>query len=229
MNVTLCSAFRNATPYLPRYFARIDALDHALHALGHRLTLVWGEGDSTDSTLAVLQAATYRFRAHLVDCTHGGPAFGSIESVARFRQLAQVGNKIWAAIPENTDAVIYVESDLIWQPATLVALLDSLTVYPAVAPMILDSPPLDTFYDVWGFRRNGVRFAKQPPYYPGLTHFRAAGKAIQLDSAGSCLALRWSLAQWLHFPEDCFVGFCRLLYERGGELWLDPTLVCLHP
>jgi len=225
MNVTLCSSFRNSCEYLQRYFAQIHALDTALHDRGHTLRFVWGEGDSTDDTLKTLQAATYRFKAAITDCTHGGPAFGSIESQQRFQQLAYVGNQIWAAIPDDTDAVIYVESDLIWEPETMVGLLEMLTVYPAVAPMILDSPPKVTYYDTWGSRCSGLRFTKRPPYHPDIV----AGQMLKLDSAGSCIALRWKLAQWLHFPEDCFVGFCRELHKQGGELWLDPSLICYHP
>lgn len=225
MNVTLCSAFRNAAPYLSRYFDQCHQLDTLLHQQGHSLRFVWGEGDSTDHTLKTLQAACYRFKASIVDCTHGGQVYGSIESWLRFKQLSHVGNVIWAAIPEDTDAVIYVESDLIWEPATLVKLLAALTVYPAVAPMIMDSPPLESFYDVWGFRRNGIRFTKRFPFH---ADFWPHGM-MQLDSAGSCIAIRWKLGQWLSFPDDCFVGFCRLLHEQGGELWLDPSLVCFHP
>lgn len=225
MNVTLCSAFRNATSYLNRYLDQCHQLDALLHTQGHSLRFVWGEGDSTDQTLKTLQAATYRFKATICDCTHGGQVYGSIESWQRFKQLSHVGNVIWAAIPDDTDAVLYVESDLIWEPTTLTKLLDALTVYPAVAPMVMDSPPLESFYDVWAFRREERRFTKRWPHHPDLVD----DTPLQLDSAGSCMALRWKLAQWLHFPDDCFVGFCRELYAQGGELWLDPSLTVYHP
>lgn len=225
MNVTLCSAFRNAMHYLPRYLDQCYWLDASLHQQGHTLRFVWGEGDSTDATLKTLESFMGLFKATIVDCTHGGQVYGSIESWLRFKQLSHVGNVIWAAIPEDTDAVIYVESDLIWEPATLVKLLEALTVYPAVVPMIMDSPPADTFYDVWAYRRNGVRFTKRFPFHADFWPH----SVMQLDSAGSCMALRWKLAQGLSFPEDCFVGFCRLLYQQGGELWLDPTLTVFHP
>lgn len=225
MNVTLCSAFRNATPYLNRYLGQVAGFYEALGAQGHALRCVWGEGDSTDQTRAALAAARTMWLTTIVDCTHGGPVYGSIEHEQRFRQLAYVGNQIWAAIPEDTDAVIYVESDLIWEPATLVKLLDWLTTLPAVVPMIMDSPPAETFYDVWAFRRNGIRFTKRFPFHADFWPH----DLMWLDSAGSCMALRFRLAQGLHFPDDCFVGFCRLLYEQGGELWLDPTLTVFHP
>lgn len=223
MNVTLCSAFRNATPTLATYFNQVNALDYELHKRGHRLSMVWGEGDSTDGTLAMLKGATFRFRARLVDCTHGGKVFESIEDTERFDQLAYVGNCIWQAIPKDADAVVYVESDLLWLPSTITALIDALTVYPAVSPMVKDSPL--SFYDVWAYRRNGQRFTKHPPYHPDIRH----GEMLKLDSAGSCMAIRGQLARKLSFPADCFVGFCRELYRLGGELYLDPSLTVFHP
>ncbi len=247
--VTLCSAFRDSVrnDQLDRYLDQVWELHEYLAARCEILHCVWGEGDSTDGTRARLQKAANAWGKRqgargkngvtdcpapfppapcplIVDCAHGGPAYGSVEDEQRFHQLAYVGNQIWAAIPEETDVVIYVESDLIWSAPTLIGLLDATAIWPAVAPMVLDSPPANTFYDVWAYRRNGVRFTKQPPYHPEIS-----SKPLQLDSAGSCLALRWQVAQWLHFPEDCFVGFCRLLYERESSLWLLPNLTVYHP
>lgn len=227
MNVTLCSSFRTATDYLQRYFQQAQALDNALLDRGDTLRFVWGEGDSQDGTLTILQLMARELgNAEIVNCRHGGPVFGSIESKERFAQLAGVANTIWAAIPDDTDAVIFVESDLIWDTATMIGLLDGLTVYPAVAPMIMDSPPKVTYYDVWGSRRNGLRFTKRPPHHPDIV----VGQMLKMDSAGSCIAIRWKLAQGLYFPpEDCFVGLCRLLHEQGGEIWLDTNLTVHHP
>lgn len=230
MNITLCSAFRNATPYLATYFNQVNALDYELHKRGDRLQLVWGEGDSTDGTLSMLKGATFRFRANVIDCTHGGKVFGSIEDTERFDQLAYVGNCIWQAIPADTDAVVYIESDLLWQPETIIGLLEGLTAYPAVSPMVMHikNPGLykgegPFFYDRWAFRRNGVRFTNEPPY-----HVDIGKEMLRLDSAGSCIAIRYQLAQNLYFPNDCFVGVSRLIHEQGGEIWLDPELKVFH-
>ena len=72
MNIALCSAFRDAASYLPRYLRQVDALALALHKRGVQFAMVGGEGDSEDHTLTMLRAACYRFPALLVDCTHGG-------------------------------------------------------------------------------------------------------------------------------------------------------------
>lgn len=231
-SITLVSAFRDSMPYADRYLRQVAGLYELLAKRGDTLTCVWGEGDSRDATPVALATVAADHNATIVDCTHGGPAYGSVEDERRFKQLAFVGNQLWAAIPETTDVVVYVESDLIWSAATLLALIDATAVWPAVAPMVMHDrdPGLYAgdgpfFYDRWAFRRGGVKFSNEPPYHPDI----CGHKPLQLDSAGSCLALRWRLAQWLYFPPDCFVGFCRLLYEREASLWLLPSLIVRHP
>ena len=91
MNVTVISAFRNSEAYIDRYFQQIDRLANLLAKRKPytRLNLVLGYGDSTDGTGEILfEAAADSIGAHLLDVSHGGPHFGSIEHPQRFRQLA---------------------------------------------------------------------------------------------------------------------------------------------
>lgn len=230
MNVTLCSAFRNATPYLSRYFAQVDALDTALHERGDRLTFVWGEGDSTDATLATLQAATYRFRAKVVDCSHGGPEFGSVIDSQRFRQLAHVGRRIWAAIPADADEVLWVESDLIWEAQTLVALLDDLMSFDAVAPaIVLDRAGWprngSIFYDTYCFVRHSARFDHRKPWHSD----NDGHTPLQMDSVGSCVAMRGYIAKGLLFDDrTIWPDLCRQINDRNAGVWFDPKLSVTH-
>lgn len=231
MNITLCSAFRNsvANGHLFRYLVQCHDLDTALYHAGHRLSFVWGEGDSTDDTLKVLTAAKWRFKAQVVDCTHGGADYPSIVLAERFRQLASVGNTIWSAIPEQAEAVVYVESDLVWEAATLATLVERLTEYPAIGPMImLDRegwPRKTAYYDVWATRQAGQHFEHRPPYHPCYR----PDAPFMVDSTGSCMALRADLARKVYFPDaDVFVGLSRLIYENGESLWIDPALKCFH-
>jgi len=231
MNVTLCSAFRDAMPYLQRYFAQVDALDHALHEQGHRLMFVWGEGDSADRTRETLVAAYYRYRVLLVDCTHGGPAYGSVVNEQRFRQLAHVGKQIFAAIPADADVVVYVESDLVWEPATLLALIERVAsgAYPAISPMVLlerDGWPADSFYDCWGaIGLNGRHFAHQPPYNAGYT----PDKPFPVSSMGSCMAMRGDLARRIVVDDELFQGVSAQIWRMGESVWIDPNLIIRHP
>lgn len=235
MNITLCSSFRSATGYLQRYLRQVADLDHALYERGHRLSFIWAEGDSTDSTLKMLHAARWRFKSTIVDATHHGPAFESIVSVKRFAQLSYVANKVWELLPESADVIIWVESDLVWEPAMMVRLIERLTEVPCVGPMVFDSPPANTFYDTYCCRRNGVQFTKQPPYHVDIAG-AAGGRGeylrglLEMDSIGSIVAMRGDVAREVWVPmEDVLVGTCRMIRENGGSVWLDTGARCFHP
>lgn len=234
MNVTLCSAFRNATPYLERYLRQVSGLGERLWNQGNRLSIVLCEGDSSDNTYQLLGDAISRqvddyfpVDVDLFQHSHGGPDHGSVVNAERFANLARVWNAIWARIPQDADAVIFVESDLAWEPATIIALLDDLAHVPAVAPMVMlkrEEWPDNCFYDFWAFRKNGRNFCMLPPYSEWL-----GNDMMQLDSAGSCIVMRSDLARQLTWPpEDVCVGLCRQIYELGGSVWLDPKASVIH-
>lgn len=231
MNVCLCSSFRDASGYLARYFAQVDALNKALKQRGDRLRVIAGEGDSTDCTRELLEQhlAEADYLTTLVDVTHGGPKYGSIVAARRFKQLAGLWNKIWSHIPKNYSAVLFLESDLVWEADTLLALVDSLEKYPAIAPMILAPRISPTFFrDEWAFRKDGRHFRHAPPYFDDDS-MEAPGIPVQIDSAGSVLAIRGALARQLTWPEvDVIVGICRQLYEVGASVWLHPQLSVAH-
>lgn len=231
MKVCVCSCFRNASAWLDRYMAQLCGLRRLLAPHGV-LCPIWVEGDSTDNTWEWLLDDAPRMNARLVACDHGGPVYGSIVHPERFRQLARVANAMWRRIPADADVAILLDGDLFWQPETMVALLNHLAVYPAVAPRVLHatdpglySGPGPFWYDTFGFRRNGVRFSNEPPYHPDLD-----GAMLQVDSAGACLVMRGDLARGLLWrEEDLVVGLCRDIYERGGSVWVDPNCTVYHP
>ena len=234
MKVALISAFRNAEKYMNDYYRQVVSLHYALQARHDSLRCAWGEGDSTDCTLKRLKGFTNGLDAEVVDCTHGGPVYGPIVNAQRFRQLAHVGNRLWAHIPDAADVVVLVESDLIWEAATLVALIDHLENVPCVAPMIMEQST-GGFYDVWAFRRGWVNFTKCAPYHAdiasaGSADERRQASLLQLDSAGSCLAMNASLARKLMWSEEnVIVGICEQINQLGGGVFLDPALTVAHP
>lgn len=194
------------------------------------LDCIWGEGDHIDHTRRVLDVASTFYDAEIVTVNHGGPDHGSVVNADRFANLAKVWNEIWQRIPQDTDAVIFVESDLIWQPATMLALLDDIEKVPCVAPMTIlrrEGWPPRFFYDNWGYWRNGTQIGTMPPYFADLlpdTHL------LELDCAGSCLVMRGDIARHVYWPsEDVVRGVCRLIREQGGSVWLDPTQKVIHP
>lgn len=230
MNVTLISCFRNSEHYLGRYFNQVAELFADMSQYEHDMRLIWGEGDSTDRTLEQLLAfqALLPHRVNIVDCTHGGTKdYQGVINEQRFRELGYVGRCMWAHIPADADAVVYVESDIIWQPETLLALINRLDEYPAISPMVYlrrQGWAAHAFYDTFVFRKNGVCFEHYPPYAKGFDD----SKPFTVDSAGSCMAIRGDLARGLKWDERVFIGICKQIYDSGESVWVDPAVAIYH-
>ena len=224
-NVVICSAFRNATSYIDRYMAQVDALSTLLAKRGDYLSLILGYGDSTDNTgERLFEASTLSIGARLIDVSHGGPDFGSVVDAQRFRQLAYVGNKILSNVPSDADVVIWLESDLIWTPETLARLIYH--KLPVVAPMVIDRRS-GGFYDTWAFVKDGVNFTKHYSYHRGLL---GVVGITEMDSVGSCVVMAGNVAKGLTIPEaDVLVGACRAVRDNGHKIWLDVGAEVWHP
>lgn len=229
MNLAIGSAFRDSSSrgQLSRWMMQIAALANRLHRDGHELSLILVEGDSVDDTRARLQnvAANYE-RATFVDVTHGKGNFGSTEDPARFAALAGVGNGILENIPDDADALLYVESDLIWSPTDVLGLVERLCEgVDIIAPMVWAG---ENFYDVFAYRAlDGARFSPFPPF----SHAIDRNKPInEIGSAGSCLVMRAQVARECRIPiEDGLVGFCRDARSKGYHVWVDQDKNVRHP
>lgn len=231
MNVCLCSAFRNAESYYAGYYDQVYNLAWQLEERGDSLQIIWCEGDSQDATFTrlterkALMEHFVKARVELFQHAHGGKDYGPAVHPERFRQLANLWNEIWQRIPENADVVVFCESDLIWEPATIIALIDSLTEYPAIAPMVMEQST-GGFYDTWAYVKNKTHFNKHEPYFYGWP----VTEPTQIDSAGSLIVMRGDLARRLTWPEaDVCVGLCRQTYELGDLVYLHPGLTVTHP
>lgn len=234
MNIVIASIFRDSASYIDRYVSQAAALRDALAARGDSLRGVWGEGDSNDRTATIL-AEKARKRAltfDLIDVSHGGPKFSSVNVEQRWRQISYCCNTVLAAIPESADVVVYVESDLIWAADDLIDLVDDVSTFgmDAIAPMSMahGETPL-RFYDTWGFRSGGVCFQPFAPFHGGLRD--VPNRALPLDSAGSCIVMRGDVARTARFtpPEEGIVGFGHDLNAKGYTLLLDPSTSVWHP
>lgn len=230
MNITICSAFRNSSAYIGRYFEQMAGLRAALETRGDCFVLIVGEGDSVDDSGDALYAAIVegRYETTLLDVSHGGPYHGSVVHPERFKQLASIWNEIWSAIQPSANVVVFLESDLIWDAPTLLSLIDTSDKYAVIAPMVMlerAGYPSPFFYDSWAARKDGNRIQAAPPYFPGWD----MKTPLQVDSMGSVLAMSGDLARQLHWPdEDVVIGVCRQIYEAGGAIYLDPTLKVIH-
>lgn len=228
MNVVVGSIFRDSAAYVGRYFMQIAALDRLLSERGDAVRVITVEGDSSDDTWARLQRMTEAPRAKVpltcIKREHGGPKWGSVDVADRWKALSWCCNGVMEAIQDSDDALVYVESDLLWDPTTMRALLDHLRTVPAVASMCFTRA--GHFYDTWGHRKGGIPFGPFPPYHPGL----APEGLTEIDSAGSCIVMRGSVARVARFgPDDCVLGLGRSIREQGFALYVDPQLRVVHP
>jgi hypothetical protein len=215
----LASIFRNSGRYVDRYVNQVKALrDHA------DVTVIVGEGDSVDNTYDRLLDTDFT----VLKVEHGGPSFRSRDNVLRWRHLAAVCNVVWAAaVREHGDEpVVWVESDIIWDASTIVALVHDLRTVPAVAAMSYRYEDPSEFYDIWGHVKDGTPFTRYPPYHAEISH----QNLCEIDSAGSCFAIRADAVSAVEFAAaDCVRGVGRSLRAAGFSLWLDPQLAVSHP
>jgi len=228
MKVAIGSAFRNsaARGQLHRYFQQVEHLHQLLQKRGDSLHVIAIEGDSVDNTHFELRRySEYLMLAmQVVNRTHGCREWGSTEEPERMQKLSYVGNGILEHVHEDDDALIYVESDLVWQAPAIVRVLDKLKEgVDVIAPMTFAG---EAFYDIWAFRKNGHRFGPFHPYHGDLN----LNELTTVDSAGSCLIMKGEVARKCRIIDgEALVGFSRDVWAKGFTLFCDPTERIQHP
>lgn len=226
MNIVVASAFRNSTSYLWRYFQQVEGLQNILGEQGHTLRVVAGEGDSRDHTLrALVECRTLNIQ--IVDTTHKGPVFGSTEHPERLKTLSKVGNQLFESVRKTDDILVYVESDLVWIPSVMAELVRRASTIEAgfdvFSPMIFAGPH---FYDIWGFRKDGLRFGPFPPFHPCIN----GQPLVEVDSSGSCLVMSGEIARKCRIRNDyCLVGWCEDARSYGYRIAVCVDLKIHHP
>ena len=218
----LASAFRDGENYVERYFAQIEEL-----RTHFPVQLRIAEGDSSDGTYAAIESYL-QDGDELYKIDHGGPAFGSIDTPIRWRQIAHVWNTLFDKITPD-GPLILVEADLIWQPSTMQALVDDLWHYKdcdAVAPLSIVGE--SRFYDTWGYRgTDGRMFTSDPPYHPSLD---LSLEPTEINSAGSCIAMKEHVYRECRFGDtDGIVGFGQSIRDHGFHLFCNPDVRVVHP
>ena len=226
MKVLVMSMVANSVKTLPRYLEQLQHLRTALSFRGDMLTALVCEGDSIDGSWSWLQEHMPPW-VELMQCHHGGLIYTSQVNPIRFRQLSMVWNTMLDRVAqmEGVDVVVLVEDDLIIYSDDMIGLIDSQRHHGGiVCPMVYIGP---LFYDTWAYRRNGTEFRNWPrPYHPELTDDI---EYLELDSAGSCMAMSWDIAATIRTTaEEELVGFCKNATGAGHQIRLMPTYACDH-
>jgi hypothetical protein len=234
MHIALMSMFRNmAGAPINRYFRQVANLSDHLKEWDHTLHLKLGVGDCVDET--ELQLARYGEALHrtgdigqidIIERSHGGPVYGSTEEPERLKALSFVVNGVLNFISPDIDQVIYVESDLIWEPMMWLRLLSKLkSGTDVVAPLIFAG---QAFYDTWGFRDlSGGRYGPFLPYNGDLKH---NGELTEVSSVGSAFVMRGDVARTCRIRDDySLVGLHRDVRAKGFHVWVDAKEKVVHP
>lgn len=222
--ITLTSIIRNGEHYLDRYFRQVADLMDVIPDLRH----VVGEGDSTDGSRKVLEALAPNTGAEILDVSHGGPRFGSVDHPERWANIAKSVRQTLDYIGDPGQKFVWVEADLLWDVDTMMRLLAGTEFYSAVAPMLF-AYNSDRFYDTWGYRIGGKGFLGGAPYLPEET-IRSDEDFYKIESCGSCFAANTdpqygnNVRDWvMHGWDGMWPATC------DGMLWLDHTLEVYHP
>lgn len=229
MKIAVGSAFRNSSAGLTAYFNRVKALQEHVGPQ-HKVRVIAAEGDSVDGTKHALGIVA-RSKAVPVEvraCDHGGPVFGSTEHQARLDALTGVGNAIFEGVRDDDDVLVYVESDLLWDPHTIGSLIDMAAErrggFDVLAPMVWAQPGV--FYDIFAYRKDGQRFGPFAPYHPAL---KPTG-VTEVDSAGSCLVMRGGIARQVRIPKGgVLIGWCEKAREAGYRVGVTRDFGVQHP
>lgn len=212
MRIVVVSTFRDAVGYLPQYLDQTTALAERAADCGHEVTFLWCENDSVDSTFNVLNdyAAEHGY-ATVIQRPTGAPYYQSTEiHNARWANVAKFSNATLDELPD-CDVMVWVESDLIWEPDTLLQLATGAIAHGATAAPVWRR---GTFYDIFTTRKDGAEY--RPPQGEGY---------VKIDSCAGCIAMHIKVARKARFADDSCASFTR---DVGG-VWLNTDLAVEHP
>lgn len=193
-----------------------ERVQHLLGKSYPNLRYVWVVGDSTDETedyLRGIAAKDKRVTVVRFDTNIEGD-----DPNTRLHRLGLTANAGLEAIRKGDVHGMIHESDLI-SPVDIVEQFIA-SGKEVIAGFVWLG---EIHYDVFAYRKNGVKFTNHPPYFPGLD----MNGLNEVDSVGSC---------WL-FPARvklrCTIGgcveMCDNLRVMGYSIWCDPRIRIEQP
>jgi hypothetical protein len=221
--VVMCSMWKNDI--------RRSLVNRAQHLLSKAdayaaLRFVWIVGDSDDETAEVLRTLTCE-RADVQVIDIGDTGMKGDDADSRLRRLSATGNH-FLKHADGADYMLIHESDIISPPdlvARLVAHAEQGRCPIAAWPTLEIYPGVKWFYDVWAYRKDGVRFKNKAPYHECYR----ADKPFIVDSAGTILMFHAADASECIMSKQAVLDLCWHLRDLGRDIWVDPTLEVVQP
>lgn len=231
MQIVVISAFRNMSGRVCRYFKQVHELTEHVGAK-HPVRVVAVEGDSFDETELELahMAELWQIDTEIIKHEHGCKVFGSTEEPDRLDALTGVLMAGMGAISKSDDIVLYVESDLLWQPHDVGSVIDIAYRrdgnFDVIAPLCMAG---ECHYDVWGVRGlDGERFGPFVPYHADVIGKRSG--LIEVESVGSCLAVRAAAAAKVKpIGKEALRSWCAGARKAGLRIAVSLDFKVDHP
>lgn len=236
--VCILTPFRNARRYLPLYFSQMSSLQSLLQSEGYRMRIVAAEGDSLDGTRERIDqlAAEYDLSVKIVDTTHGLMKWASVEDPIRLKTMSDVMNKSLDQVQDSDDIVVWIMSDLKWEPKTILSLIYlamDQNRFGIIAPAVYSDKDKKYFYDTWAFRHtDGTRFEPTENLFwdigSGVSLSVARSDIEYIKSAGTCLVMPSCVARECRATDNEAVSFCSDAKSKGYATGINRFLIVLH-
>jgi glycosyltransferase involved in cell wall biosynthesis/GT2 family glycosyltransferase len=222
--VIVITPFRNAAKNLDRYFSQLKNLSTLLAQSYTQLLLIALEGDSVDRTKEIIQEKSeyHQIPLTLIDVSHGQMSWKSVEDVRRLETMSVIMNRgleeaSKIANQESNDVVVWLMSDVEYNPESIISLIDRLEDSDILCPITLVSGT-ERFYDTWAYRDvEGNRFKQEYPYFDAFTQ---PFEFYEVSSAGTCLIVPAKAARDCRADKEEAVSFCRDARSKGYQVWL---------
>lgn len=220
--------------------------DRAMHLL-RKVAVdrwIWSVRPTNDPTQFMLDAVARHCQADVEIIVEDWPQVDH-----RLERLSKAGDNALDHVRDSETHVLWHESDLFSEDAVAVRMGET-SLPEADAPAAIGGWPwlshcphddgralgiktpkkfgLDEpiFYDTWGYRKDGRRFANKPPYHECYR----ADEPFRLDSVGSVVLLDAEyLRRGCRMNGNGLVGLCDAMRAAGGEVWCDPRIPIVQP
>lgn len=219
--VVMCSLWRNDE--------QKRLADRVAHLLSKAevypaLSWVWVVGDSTDDTARTLAALSDGYPVTIVDV--GDTGIPGEDVATRLRRLSATANEWWKWI-DDAEYVLVHESDIVSPPDVVNRLVAHAGRgrCPIAGWPTLSLQGRKLFYDIFCYRKDGVRFTNDPPYH---TCYQAT-EPFTVDSFGTMYLFHAEDVPLVRFENNAVLDLCRQLREQGRTLWVDPQLTIQQP
>jgi len=206
-----------------------DRVAHLMSKTYPDMRWLWLVGDSYDGTYSALQKAILDRREKkgvVVEIFVSDSGISGDDHATRLRRLSIAVNDVFDRVEPEDGYLLWHESDLVSPPDIAERLLAT-GKCPVAGWPILHTQKGIMFYDVFAYRRDGVKFSNLPPYH---TCYRP-DVPFTVDSAGSVIMFRSEDvgAGGVRCRTDALIEICDGLRARGREIWVDPSIPIVQP